>query len=250
MSTEPYTADLNAYCQAGTGDVLERYAHKFDDVAADKLEPLFGPIDDMVPPVLCIRSIVGVLAKRVQETATPLYTQFLLSKMWGIQGTLANAPGGAAYLTPDYTLEMQSVFGRVPYERPRGKNTYSKIYFGCARAWNVDIREKVAPLITPDWSFGTNNLFSETWAHAKYLASFNDADALTALDKHLETVTIGNKVLAMLNDLTATPVISPGVRQITARYIDDARPTDNGIPELPTIPLGVEVQGLIRRLPT
>lgn len=243
---EAYGDGIGEYCRPGTGRVVEAQADRCTDAAVEKLEPLFGPEDNLLPPVLCIRALTGELARRVRPEASPGYMEFLLGKMWSIAGQLKSSPQGQPYLDRDYKADLRAVFDRVPYLSPGGRTKYPRLYFGAARALDVDVRERVKDRIVWDWGFEGDYLFSETWSHARYLATWDDPEALKAIEAKLKTVRDGNRLLALLRDLLDGPVVTAGMRRLAEAYRDDTRATDNGIETLPTIPVGTEVQMLLR----
>ena len=241
-----YDTDIGEYCRPGTGRVVAAQADRCTDAAAEALAPLFGPEDDLLPPVLCVRALTGELARRVTPAASAGYMEFLLAKMWSIAGLLDQSPQGQPYLDRAFKADLRGVFDRVPYRAPGGRSKYPRLYFGAARALDVDVREAVKDRISWSWRFEGDYLFSETWSHARYLATYDDRDALEALAAKFETVQDGNALLALLRDLMDSPVVSGGMLRIVGRYAEDPRPTDNGIETLPPVPVGTEVRLLLQ----
>jgi hypothetical protein len=241
-----YDTDIGEYCRPGSGRIVAAQADRCTDAAAEALAPLFGAQDDLLPPVLCVRALTGELARRVVPTASTGYMEFLLAQMWSIAGLLDQTPQGQSYLDRDFKADLRAVFDRVPYRAPGGRAKYPRLYFGAARALDVDVREAVKDRIAWSWRFEGDYLFSETWAHARYLATYDDAQALEALAAKFETVLDGNALLALLRDLMDSPVVSAGMRRIVQRYVEDGRPTDNGIDGVPVVPVGTEVRLLLQ----
>lgn len=244
-----YEDDLS-YCRPETGGILARYGRQCDDEAAEELGKLFAPQGTELPPVLCFRGLVGTLSTQLEPHATPEYVIFLLSRIWSIRGELGAHPQGAGYLGPEYLADLKRPYDVLAYAPPQDESRYPRAWFGCARILNVDCREDVEKRINWDWAFGTGHLHSETWNHAKYLASYDDEKALKAISDKLGTVEDGNVLLNLMRDLVNTPVLSEGTIKIIEGYRGDPRPTDNGIVEMDPIPVGTEVEGLLRRAET
>jgi hypothetical protein len=244
-----YDEDLS-YCPADTGPVLARFGSQCDDEAAEELGALFQPRGTELPPVLCFRGLTGTLAGLLEPYASAEYVIFLLSRIWSIRGELGAHPAGAAYLDPDYLSDLRRPYSVLLYEPPEDESRYARVWFGCARALNIDCREQVKDRIVWDWSFGSGYLHSETWNHAKYLITYDDPDATKGVTEKLETIEDGNVLLGLLRDLVNTPVLSDSAVRVVEAYREDPRPTDNGIVEMDPIPLGTEVQGLLQRIET
>lgn len=242
-----YEDDLS-YCRPETGAVLARYGGQCDDRAAEELSELFAPKGDELPPVMCFRGLTGTLARLIEPHASSEYVIFLLSRIWAIRGELGAHPQGTPYLDPEYLADLRHPYSVLAYAAPEDESRYSRAWFGCARALNVDCREDVEKRITWDWSFGSGHVHNETWNHAKYLATYDDEKALEAIGKKLRTVEDGNVLLNLMRDLVNTTVISDGAVKIVEGYRGDPRPTDNGIVEMDPIPVGTEVEGLLKRL--
>lgn len=242
-----YEDDLS-YCRPDAGAVLSRYGAQCDDAAAERLSELFAPDGTELPPILCFRGLVGSLSRQLEPHASAEYVIFLLSRIWAIRGELGAHPQGAGYLNPEYLADLRRPYDILVYAPPEDESRYPRCWFGCARALNVDCREDVEKRIVWNWSFGSGYLHSETWNHTKYLASYEDEAALKGIGDKLRTVEDGNVLLNLMRDLVNTPVISDGVVKIVESYRGDPRPTDNGIVEMEPIPVGTEVDGLLRRV--
>ena len=236
---------IEQYCRPGSGAVVLDHLGRFDAQAIAALSALFAPQEGLAPAVLCRRAIVGELAGAIRRDAGPDYSRFLLAEAWAVHGRLAAHPEGGQYLDADFTGAVRRIYETVPWGPPPGPGDHARIWFGCARAFRIDIRAAVAPFIAWDWRFGEDFGFSETWQHARYLAAFNDEHALAAISDKLDTVAGANLLLALLRDLAE--VRTEALRGIVARFADDPRPTDSGIESLPPIPLGQEVRNLLAR---
>ncbi len=231
------------YCRPGTEAALERHAAQCSDRAAAALEPFFAPYEEFAPALLCLRAMVGFMGVTLVLTATPAYQRLFMAQGWTAVAQLRGAPGGAAALDAPFMELMRGSFHVVPYQMPGGSNDYAFIYFGFARAVGEDVRTIVKDKITWDWGFGTGLQFSETWQHARYLVSFNDAPAAEAVLKKIQTVQEPNVVLAYLRDVAAMK--SDRAKWIVTQFATDTRGTDNGISGVPFIPLRDEVAAIL-----
>ncbi len=240
-----YQNAIDSYCPAGAGAVLAKWEERGSDQAAEKLSALFDPQDGELPPILCIRALIGRLAAQVPPTASLRYMAFLLGHIWSIWGELSAHPDGAPHLDGAYLADLRGVYARVPYHPGDDESAYAGIYFGCARALGLDLRSALEGVIVPDWAGAVDWNFSETFADAVYRASFDDPRALEELAAFLHRIAEGNDVLAILNHLAGYPVVSAGMARLISSFADDPRPTDNGISSIPPIQLGLEVRNLM-----
>jgi hypothetical protein len=236
-------SDELSYCRPGTAAALDRYAPQCNDRAVKALEPFFAPHDDFAPALLCLRAMVGFMGVTLVPSASATYQRLFMAQGWTVVGQLRGTEGGTAYLDPPFMDLLRGSFGIVRYQAPMGKTDYPFIYFGFARALGVDVREEVTPKITWNWGFGQDQLFSETWQHARYLVAMNDQQASEAVLEKVRRQTEPNVVLSYLRDVAAMK--SDRAKWIVTQFADDTRGTDNGITGVPFIPLGREVATML-----
>lgn len=246
---EEYQLDISELCRPGTWQAIETAGTRCNDAAVADLKPFFGPEDDMLPPLLCTRAMVAELARRVVPEASTDYVIFLLGQIWTVRGAIGADDQGAPFLAPDYLADLRRPYDVLPYAPPfGGPSRYPQVWFGCARILNHDIREQMQGKITWDWGFAPANFSeSETWAYAKYLATYDDPEALKGIETKLREVVTPNIALVMLSDLMRSPVVSPGMRAIVQSYSDDPRETDSGIDGIAGVPLSRKVEQMLAR---
>lgn len=240
-----YTAYVEEYCAPELGVELERYKSKFDDVAADALQELFQPREDLLPPVLCVLGLVGTLAQRVESRASPKYVTFLLARMWACFGVLSDDPEGTLHLSGGALTDFRAVYDRLRYAPPTGPSTYPKLWFGLAWDLNVDLRPRKDTEVLPDWGFGEDFLFSETWAWAKYHCQHGTPEVIEAVQRKLDSISDGNLQIGLLRDLADPLKLGAPARALIERYRTSELVTDNGIEGAPTPTVGEEVDILL-----
>jgi hypothetical protein len=232
-----------SYCRPGTAAVLDRYATLCDDRAAEALDPYFAPHEELAPAILCLRAMVGYMGVTLHAQATAAYQRLFMAQAWTVVGLLRGTQGGAPYLDPPYLDLLRGSFDVVRYQPPAGKTDYAYIYFGLARSIGADVRAGVADRIGQDWGFGQDQLFSETWQHARYLLVYNDKPTAERTVEKIRHQPVPNVALSYLRDIAG--VRSDSARWIVTQFKDDPRMTDNGIARVPPKPLGREVQAIL-----
>lgn len=243
-----YNQHISEYCDPSFGRVLERFSARFDADAAVELEKLFSARDEKVPPVLCAYGMTGTLAKRIEPSATPDYVKFLLGRMWALFGQLSADPAGVPFLSRTFMQDLHDVYARLPYAPPSEPSTYPKLWFGCAWDIGVDLRPRPDMEVAPDWSFGENYLFSQTWAWAKYHCHHGTPEVLEATKAKLDSIKDGNLQIGLLRDLMVALRIGPPARALLETYLTSRLVTDCGIDGAPTPMVGEEVAILLRNL--